>query len=73
MEKSKLGLEPAFASFQGDHFSTQVGISKRFYAACAILQGLCADPNVTLDRGGIIIATQLAYRCADELLKQENE
>lgn len=36
--KEKLGQDPAFATFHGDMHSTQVGMSKRFYAACAAMQ-----------------------------------
>jgi hypothetical protein len=77
MAKSKLGLEPAFActyeiKISGENkLCYHEGMSKRFYAACAAMQGLCADPNIALDEKGIISATQLAYRCADELLSQE--
>ena len=67
--ENKLGRDPAFPADPATHrFS---GMSKRFYAACAAMQGLCADPNVTLDEKGVIRIMQLSYSCADELLKQE--
>lgn len=68
----KLCQEPAFASAcaneQSHHIET--GMSKRFYAACAAMQGL-------LHYGGrvdnIEVLVKDAYAFADELLKQENE
>ena len=51
----------------------QNGMSKRFYAACAAMQGLCSNPHVIkcgeLD---LIPFIETAYKMADELLKQEN-
>lgn len=50
-----------------------LGISKRFYAACAAMQGLLSaysgDKHLPSDNE--IISS--AYDLADELLKQENE
>lgn len=61
-----------------------MGMSKRFYAACAAMQGLLANPNTAgqLSRQlptsasieecyASIVAT--AYSVADEMLKQENK
>ena len=75
----KLGLEPAFPQ---PPLVTNLetifvdGMSKRFYAACAAMQGLCA-----LDHKGIYDSTEesistlieWSYKYADELLKQEYE
>lgn len=64
--------------------SCSKGMSKRFYAACAAVQGILANPNTAAQiqnaYGGIApkdIADKLvckqAFTIADELLKQENE
>lgn len=75
----KLGQEPAFADpmrgaeqspLNQDTEKLPVGMSKRFYAACAVLQGFASDPGVI---GSIEDITKAAYFWADELLKQENE
>lgn len=68
--ENKLGQEEAFAcASSGGH---QPGISKRFYAACAAMQGL-----LSANKSGIVFlepeeAIRFAYFYADELLKQEN-
>lgn len=68
MEKDiKLGQNPAFACVS-DHKSRQEGISKRFYAACAAMQGLLSNDTSTKDPSSII---KKAYKFADELLEQE--
>ena len=81
----KLGQEPAFASAcaneQSHHIET--GMSKRFYAACAAMQGLLSNPNTAdqlkaINQNGTTkesyaIVVRSAYSLADELLKQENE
>lgn len=74
MENKKLGQEPAFPSNDDKHGNCgihEIGMSKRFYAACAVMQGLSADPNVLLDSKGIESMVELSYKVADELLKQE--
>ena len=74
MENKKLGQEPAFPSNDYKHGNCgihEIGMSKRFYAACAVMQGLSADPNVLLDSKGIESMVELSYKVADELLKQE--
>lgn len=68
----KLGKEPAFAtSAQLDGEAIyEAGMSKRFYAACAAMQGLCANKIY----GGNylpIVVVEKAYKYADELLRQE--
>lgn len=67
MEKEKLGQEQAFA----DEYNT--GMSKRFYAACAAIQGIMANVRAepTEDSHFKNMAED-AYRIADELLRQEN-
>jgi len=85
----KLGQEPAFPmvnseGFPGnldiiiaDNFAT--GMSKRFYAACAAMQGFCANQQwaktFTKDDWDEyqIRLVDASYKLADELLKQENE
>ena len=83
MEKEKLGQEPAFGFGFKEEIptpwsslhSTQIvlkrheGMSKRFYAACAAMQGMLANQSVTHIPDEIVIKT--AYKLADELLKQE--
>jgi hypothetical protein len=69
----KLGQEPAFPV--DPHtlkflLATETGISKRFYAACAAMQGLLRSPAVMRFTDEEIITK--AYSLADELLKQEN-
>ena len=51
------------------------GISKRFYAACAAMQGILANPKVELLGKDVITITLIksSYKLADELLKQEAE
>ena len=69
----KLGQEPAFPknSFTNQY---QIGMSKRFYAVCAAMQGLCSNPNVIIT-GDIDLPKFInsAYMIADELLKQEDD
>lgn len=79
----KLGQEPAFPmafkeSFEAQLNSTQQpwGMSKRFYAACAAMQGiLAANPKDTWGNINMPVPSyvaELSYIFADELLKQEN-
>ena len=85
MENQKLGQEPAFALSNSELNFNQHGVvkdesngmSKRFYAACAAMQGMLAhstryhcrkeDEALTWKQGMI----KEAYELADELLKQE--
>ena len=49
-------------------------MSKRFYAACAAMQGMLANTTVLNDNGSVLGIENLvedAYMFADELLKQE--
>ena len=83
MENEKLGQEPAFACTYEMRISGQnklcyhEGMSKRFYAACAAMQGILANQN---GEYGVIGGTNQqyterlisqSYQFADELLKQE--
>ena len=47
------------------------GMSKRFYAACAAMQGLLANPNPDMVRMDAKSVADMAYKHADELLSQE--
>jgi hypothetical protein len=55
------------------------GMSKRFYAACAAMQGLMANPKMfdnMLDFKSTSVKELIIERCydyADEMLKQENQ
>lgn len=74
MSKDKLGQEPAFPienepGKYGNGY-TESGMSKRFYAACAIVQGTVINNNLI---GQYDFIVKEAYKFADELLKQENE
>lgn len=82
MEK-KLGQEPAFpskgsadcttlsgySSYQNIKFE---GMSKRFYAACAAIQGLLSNSNPVVRSYTEEQLVQISYKHADELLKQES-
>ena len=72
MSSEKLGQEAAFPMQQ-----VESGMSKRFYAACAAMQGLLSNPNSNNQKDGSLHTyeslTEMAYIVADELLKQENE
>lgn len=81
MKKEKLGQEPAFAvaAFGDGEGVYEPGMSKRFYAACAAMNGMLAhstryhcreeDKSLTWKQGMI----KEAYELSDELLKQEND
>lgn len=76
MKNGKLGKEPAMPSleYRYSQYSGQPsiyssnGMSKRFYVATKILQGFASDPNVYNTE----TIVELAYKWADELLKQED-
>ena len=86
MKKEKIANKAAFARPLGingnDEYSiSQTGMSQRFYAAVAIIQGIISDndnllrmskealiSNISVEK---FIATS-AYKLADELLTQEN-
>ena len=79
-QKQKLGKEPAFpdpSRGMEQSISNQTpwanpeGMSKRFYAACAAMQGLLSN-SLAIDSEFDNIC-KAAFMAADELLKQENE
>ena len=89
METEKLGQEPAFPSeFEGTEkdftgmpcyvHRKYYGMSRRFYAACAAMQGLLSN-SMGMECGveppyrmGSEKLIQYSYELADELLNQEN-
>ena len=83
MENNKLGQEPAFpeqtweCDGRGNVLNFQnPGMSKRFYAACAAMQGLISTSNTFKVDGKEVITPEqlikLSFIYADELLRQEN-
>ena len=68
--KTKLGQEPAFPVVDDGNGknSIELGISKRFYAACAAMQGL-----ISLDRMSPQDVSISAFQFADALLEQESK
>ena len=79
MENQKLGQEPAFPNENTEFCQAPYcyGMSKRFYAACAAMQGILANQNGeyaviggTNQRYVEHLISQ-SYQFADELLKQE--
>lgn len=89
-ENEKLGSGPAFpidSSTDAYVFDkARYGISKRFYAACAAMQGMQASmiskesymafERGAMDHGCKTVAeyvAKMSFIIADELLKQENE
>ena len=79
MSDKKLGQEPAFPGDLtelgqfGDFNRHDEGMSKRFFAACAAMQGILASwtRHSMPEKIGIEMTVKTAYECADELLKQE--
>ena len=74
----KLGQEPAFPEILLDTYSgkpcgQEHGVSKRFYAACAAMQGLIVGVRSSGDGLNINEITSAAFDFADELLKQEEK
>lgn len=66
---SRIGYQNEFGK------QTQQGMSKRFYAACAAMTGILSNENVLNGKtsNGPSEFVRLAYKCADEILKQENK
>ncbi|KAF5033671.1 hypothetical protein DSECCO2_604270 [anaerobic digester metagenome] len=82
MKEEKLGQEPAFPlpSDVGVNYCLNRvipdpanGMSKRFYAACAAMLGLFANPHPIFVNAGMESLIKQAYYAADELLRQEGE
>lgn len=72
-KEKKLGQEPAFAykiELANGEVKESIGMSKRFYAACAAMNGLIANPTHDYVNEACLI--QQSYLFADELLRQEN-
>lgn len=71
----KLGQEPAFPMEQhnerGELYNIHFGMSKRFYAACAAMQGILSSNEIGIAHHPETVI-KWAYSLADELLKQEN-
>lgn len=70
--------DAAFPVFCGDAYSSSEGMSKRFYAACAAMQGILSNSNTELDSTKSFgnkyeNLVKSAYIFADELLKQEKD
>lgn len=82
--KEKSVQEPAFPMCNSEGMPTYVdgkpnfGMSKRFYAACAAMQGLLANQHISEWVSTDIYSqrkqvAETAFSFADYLLKQENE
>ena len=76
---NKLGQEPAFANTETYNPNNmecngtyESGMSKRFYAACAAMQGLIANSYIQCSTASDVDLISKSYELADELLKQEN-
>lgn len=70
MEK-KLGQELAFPADPATQ--SYAGVSKRFYAACAAMQGILASGmKISGSNPNPSLVARTAYLMADELLKKEN-
>ena len=87
MKEEKLGQDMAFPCEVGvnadgnmtnthqNGYSTYLdnGMSKRFYAACAAMQGLFANPHPVFVNAGMESLIKQACYAADELLRQEEK
>jgi hypothetical protein len=78
MKTNKLGQEPAYPFTFPENEPTElnVGISKRFYAACAAMQGILANESLRTailadERNGHPDLSGIAFEYADELLNKE--
>ena len=71
----KLCQEPAFATSADlcGEAVYQEGMSKRFYAACAAMQGMLANPDTCNWAKSEECVIESAYRHADALLHLENQ
>ena len=71
----KLGQEPAFPNENTMLCQPPYcfGMSKRFYAACAAMQGLIVGVRSSGEGLNINEITSAAFDFADELLKQEEK
>ena len=64
---NKIGQEIAFPNSNGNN-----GMSKRFYAACAAMQGILSNQSTLPNAEWFEYIGKYAWIAADELLKQEN-
>ena len=69
--------DPIFEEMNTDNLN--IGISKRFYAACAAMQGILANTHnynvhIKTDEQKVFVENLIkhSYQYADELLKKEN-
>lgn len=74
--ENKLGQEPAFPTDpMNSAFSEWNGMSKRFYAVCQILPGIISGKGSAglneLRDNYMERSVELAFKYADEVLKQE--
>lgn len=89
-EEKKLGQEPAFAALSIDksikldeqnteyYLNGNNGMSKRFYAACAVMSALLSNPEFIADIEDATVGvfkslSHISFMASDELLKKENE
>ena len=72
METHNINDKPAFPNdYHPNNDPRSEGMSKRFYAACAAMQGLLSN-SLAIDSEFDNIC-KASFMAADELLKQENE
>jgi len=67
------GLEPAFPVDYRIRESDRKGMNKRFYAACAAMQGLLSNPYPDIIWLDNKVICEMAYMFADKLLTQEED
>ena len=66
----KLGQEPAFPN--GMEVNNEYGMSKRFYVACAAMQGMIANPTFKQNFDAIGYVAKYSWILADEFISQED-
>ena len=72
MSENKLGRDPAYPVVKHDFISYN-GMNRRFYAACAAMQGVIANEGIYTNPEIISQTIHTCYQYIDELLRQENE
>jgi len=76
-KEKKLGQEPAYPNkrydINGAMDRQYKGMSKRFYAACAAMQGILSNPAFSNMKSKPSDISKMSLGMADELLRQENE
>ena len=74
MTTHNINDKPAFPNdYHPNNDPISEGMSKRFYAACAAMQGILASPNADVQLLNDNQKAEYSFIMADELLKQENE